>query len=61
MDEVAADEAAAAGDDDVFGLEGILRHDSPLLVTFIYINVASIILTLMEYASDVHRICLHQI
>ena len=59
--EVAADEAAATGDDDVLGLEGILRHDSPLLVTFIYINVASIILTLMEYASDVHRIFLHQI
>ena len=59
--EVAADEAAASGDDDVLGLEGILRHDSPLLVTFIYINVASIILTLMEYANDVHRIFLHQI
>ena len=59
--EVAADETAPAGDDDVLGLEGILRHDSPLLVTFIYINVASIILTLMEYANDVHRIFLHQI
>ena len=61
MDEVRPDEAAPAGDDDVLGLEGILRHDSPLLVTFIYINVASIIPTLMEYARDVHRIFLHQI
>ena len=59
--EVAADEAAPTGDDDVLGLEGILRHDSPLLVTSIYINVASIIPTLMEYTCDVHRIFLHQI
>ena len=61
MDEVRPDEAAATGDDDVLGLKGILRHDSPLLVTFIYINVASIIPTLMEYTCDVHRIFLHQI